>query len=76
MSQPVVSKIEVVAEKMYGAGEVTFTKKAERDIAEIERLGAAGAPLVDGPNELPDGTRFCWVSAPDNVRVELIQWPV
>ena len=43
--------------------------------AEIERLAAVGAPLVDGPNALPDGTRFCWVSAPDNVRVELIQWP-
>ena len=43
--------------------------------AEIKRLGKAGAPLVEGPNALPDGTRFCWVSAPDNVRVELIQWP-
>ena len=43
--------------------------------AEIARLAAVGAPLVDGPNELPDGTRFCWVAAPDNVRVELIQWP-
>ncbi len=43
--------------------------------AEIERLAGLGAPLLDGPNELPDGTRFCWVQAPDNVRVELIQWP-
>ncbi|MBT5892289.1 MAG: VOC family protein [Chloroflexi bacterium] len=43
--------------------------------AEIKRLAAVGAPLVDGPNELPDGTRFCWVAAPDNVRVELIEWP-
>ena len=43
--------------------------------AEIKRLAALGAPLLDGPNELPDGTRFCWVQAPDNVRVELIQWP-
>ncbi len=43
--------------------------------AEIERLGAAGAPVLDGPNELPDGTRFCWVEAIDKVRVELIQWP-
>ena len=43
--------------------------------AEIERLAGLGAPLLDGPNELPDGTRFCWVEAPDRVRVELIQWP-
>ncbi len=42
---------------------------------ELERLSKLGATLVDGPNKLPDGTRFCWVSAPDNVRVELIQWP-
>jgi catechol 2,3-dioxygenase-like lactoylglutathione lyase family enzyme len=43
--------------------------------AEIKRLSGLGSPLLDGPNELPDGTRFCWVQAPDNVRVELIQWP-
>jgi catechol 2,3-dioxygenase-like lactoylglutathione lyase family enzyme len=43
--------------------------------AEIERLAGLGAPLLVGPTELPDGTRFCWVEAPDNVRVELIQWP-
>ncbi|MDA0676917.1 MAG: VOC family protein [Chloroflexi bacterium] len=43
--------------------------------AEIKRLAQLGAPLLDGPNQLPDGTRFCWVQAPDNVRVELIQWP-
>ena len=43
--------------------------------AEIERLSVAGAPLLEGPNQLEDGTRFCWVQAPDNVRVELIQWP-
>ncbi|MDA0232986.1 MAG: VOC family protein [Chloroflexi bacterium] len=43
--------------------------------AEIKRLATLGAPLLDGPNQLPDGTRFCWVQGPDNVRVELIQWP-
>ena len=43
--------------------------------AEIKRLAGLGARLLDGPNQLPDGTRFCWVEAPDNVRIELIQWP-
>lgn len=43
--------------------------------AEIKRLADLGAPLLDGPGQLPDGTRYCWVQAPDNVRVELIQWP-
>jgi catechol 2,3-dioxygenase-like lactoylglutathione lyase family enzyme len=43
--------------------------------AEIKRLEKLGAPLLAGPGELPDGTRYCWVEAPDHVRVELIQWP-
>ena len=41
---------------------------------EIERLEGRGAPLLEGPHQLPGGTRICWVQAPDNVRVELIQW--
>ena len=42
---------------------------------EIERLAGLGAPLLEGPNQLPNGTRICWIQAPDNVRVELIQLP-
>lgn len=42
---------------------------------EIGRLSEVGAPLLEGPNQLEDGTRVCWVQAVDNVRVELIQWP-
>ena len=40
--------------------------------ADIERLQGLGAELLDGPLEL--GTvRICFMRAPDNVRIELIQ---
>jgi formate--tetrahydrofolate ligase len=42
---PVVDKIRAVAQKMYGADDVAFTKSAERDLHEVERLGYAGLPV-------------------------------
>lgn len=44
-SDPVISKVEAVATKMYGARSVAFTKSARHDLAEIERLGFAGLPV-------------------------------
>jgi formate--tetrahydrofolate ligase len=38
-------KVFVVASKMYGAAEVTFTKQAERDLEEIRKLGYEGLPI-------------------------------
>lgn len=38
-------KIRAIATKMYGAREVYFTKTAERDLREIERLGLSGLPV-------------------------------
>ena len=40
--------------------------------ADIERLEAMGARLVDGPRG--DGPRICFLACPDDVRIELIQW--
>ena len=58
-SDPVVAKIEAVASKMYGADAVDFTKAAERDLAEIERLGFAGLPvcIAKVPGSLSDDPR-------------------
>jgi formate--tetrahydrofolate ligase len=42
---PVQDKIRAVAQKMYGADDVAFTKSAERDLHEIERLGYADLPV-------------------------------
>jgi len=43
--------------------------------ADIARLAALGAPLLDGPTELGNGVTIAFVKAPDDVRIELIQWP-
>jgi formate--tetrahydrofolate ligase len=43
--QPVPEKIRAVAAKMYGARDVVFTKTAERDLKDIERLGYGKLPV-------------------------------
>jgi formate--tetrahydrofolate ligase len=59
-SDPVAQKIEAVATKMYGAGSVAFTKSAQRDLAELERLGHAGLPVCIAkiPGSLSDDARL------------------
>jgi formate--tetrahydrofolate ligase len=42
---PVVEKIRKVASAMYGARGVTLTKRAERDLREVERLGYGELPV-------------------------------
>jgi lactoylglutathione lyase len=41
--------------------------------ADIKRLEGLGAKLLEGPIEIPGGPRICFVQAPDDVRLELIQ---
>src|ERR1044071_343670 len=41
--------------------------------ADIRRLEGLGARLLEGPIEIPGGPRICFIQAPDDVRVELIQ---
>ena len=41
--------------------------------ADIARLEGLGARLLEGPIEIPGGPRICFMQAPDDVRVELIQ---
>ncbi len=41
--------------------------------ADIKRLEGLGARLLEGPIEIPNGPRICFIQAPDDVRVELIQ---
>jgi formate--tetrahydrofolate ligase len=42
---PVFDKIHAVASRMYGAKKVVLTRRAERDLRLIERLGYAGLPV-------------------------------
>ena len=44
----------------------------EADIARLEKLGAR---LLEGPIQIPNGPRICFMWAPDDVRVELIERP-
>ncbi len=43
--QPTADKIREVALRMYGARAVRFTKEAQRDLAQLERLGLAELPV-------------------------------
>jgi formate--tetrahydrofolate ligase len=44
-SDSVKDKIRAVATKMYGAKDVIYTKAAERDLKDVERLGYADLPI-------------------------------
>ncbi len=56
LALPVKDKVDAIARCMYGAQAVTFTKAAERDLGEIERLGYAHLPvcMAKTPNSLTD----------------------
>ncbi|MCP4037013.1 MAG: formate--tetrahydrofolate ligase, partial [bacterium] len=58
--EPIEDKIASVAGKMYGAGEIAYTKKAKRDIAEIEKLGYADLPVCIAkiPGSLSDDPKL------------------
>ena len=42
---PVKEKLAIIATKIYGAGGVTYTAQAEKDLREIEALGADRLPI-------------------------------
>jgi formate--tetrahydrofolate ligase len=44
-SEPIKTKMEKIAQSMYGAREVAYTREAERDLKMIQRLGYEGLPL-------------------------------
>jgi len=56
----VPEKIRAVAQKIYGARDVSFTKAAERDLAEIRRLGYEHLPvcIAKTQNSLSDDPKL------------------
>jgi predicted enzyme related to lactoylglutathione lyase len=40
--------------------------------ADIERLTALGAVLLEGPFDMPTGARIAFLKGPDDVRIELV----
>ena len=68
------------ATERLGAGDASahhglehFGFDSENLEADIKRLEGLGARLLEGPIEIPGGPRICFIQAPDDVRVELIQ---
>ena len=41
--------------------------------AEIERLMGLGARLVEGPTDVPKGSRIAFIQTPDDIRIEMRQ---
>ena len=60
LSASVPEKIRAVARKIYGANDVDFTRSAERDLAEIERLGFSDLPvcIAKTQNSLSDNPKL------------------
>ncbi|HUI26491.1 MAG TPA: formate--tetrahydrofolate ligase [Candidatus Kryptonia bacterium] len=73
--QPVPDKILAVAQKMYGARGVVFTKAAERDLADITRLGYDKLPvcIAKTQNSLSDDPSLRGRPADFDVTVRGIQ---
>ena len=45
LDRPLTEKIETVAKKIYGAGEVVYSKEAEKALKKITELGFGGLPV-------------------------------
>ena len=60
LEDPVPDKILAVAQRMYGARDVLFTKAATRDLRDVERLGYAELPvcIAKTPSSLSDDPKL------------------
>jgi formate--tetrahydrofolate ligase len=60
LEAPLPDKVLAVAQKMYGAREVVFTKAASRDLADIRRLGYESLPvcIAKTQNSLSDDPKL------------------
>jgi formate--tetrahydrofolate ligase len=75
LEAPVPEKIRTVAQKMYGARDVYFTKSAERDLVDVKRLGFDGLPvcMAKTPSSLSDNPRLRGRPKDFEITVEEIQ---
>ncbi|MCO6457997.1 MAG: formate--tetrahydrofolate ligase [Pirellulaceae bacterium] len=75
LTDSVPDKIRAVATKMYGAKDVYFTKVAERQLKQIERLGYADLPvcMAKTPSSLSDDSRLLGAPRDFEITVDGIQ---
>ena len=52
-----------------------FGIKVDDIDAEIERLTGLGAQLMEGPVVVANGPKIAFIKVPQDVRIELLQWP-
>ncbi len=60
LDEPMLEKIRKIAQKIYGARDVAFTKEAERNLADVERLGYGKLPvcIAKTQNSLSDDPKL------------------
>jgi formate--tetrahydrofolate ligase len=56
LDMPVADKVRVICREIYGADDVAFTRQAEKDLRQVERLGFSGLPVcvAKAPSSLSD----------------------
>ena len=60
LDDSIPEKVQAVASKMYGAGDVSYTRVAVRDLEEIDRLGYSSLPvcIAKTPSSLSDDPKL------------------
>lgn len=76
IDQPITKKIEIIAEKIYGAAGVDYTTKAKQQLRNLDRNGfdKLAICMVKTPNSLSDDDAL--KSRPENFRITVREFEV
>ena len=71
LNEPIKEKIRKIAVTMYGAGDIVYTKEAEADILQAEKLGLTGTTInmARTPNSLTDDPKI--VGSPKGFKITI-----
>lgn len=68
---PISTKIEKIATKIYGSKSVKYTEKAKRDIAELTKLGFNKLPVVIAKTQMSLSDNKNFLGAPKDFEVKI-----
>ena len=71
LKDPISTKIEKIATKIYGAKSVKYTEKAKRDIAELTKLGFDKLPVVIAKTQMSLSDNKNLLGAPKDFEVKI-----
>ena len=71
LKDPICTKIEKIATKIYGAKSVKYTEKAKRDIAELTKLGFDKLPVVIAKTQMSLSDNKNLLGAPKDFEVKI-----